>query len=576
MGGLGPDLAAAAERTSPILVGIDIGGTFTDAVAVRAGSVVASAKTPTEPQDLKHSLLSALDSVLTEVRADAVARISLSTTLITNLLAQGDVPPVALLLIPGPGRDPATYRLGHPHWVVDGAIDFRGREIAPLNRAATLAALREIHAVGYRHLAVVGKFSPRNPSQEARVVEWAHEVDGEWQTCAGHTVSGQLNFPRRAAAAALTLCVADPYRAFFDQLRDAFRARRLRCPIVILKADGGTLPLEQAERRPIESIFSGPVASTMGVLAQRPQGSTSVVVDVGGTTTDLALILDGEPLFSSRGGRLDGIYLPTRAFAVRSLPVGGDSTVVIQNGEIALAQTRLGIAACLGGPAPTLTDALCLQGRALLGDAARAHAALAQVGVQASLDAESVASQIVQQALARIEAGIADMFDAWRREQVYRIWELKQRGERKPDVIVGVGAAAGPLVPALADRLHARVLIPPYAPVANALGAAVARTTFTTTLHIDTERRRLHIVEEGLTEELPETSCSLDDAIQIARGWAERRGTALGIANPLADCEVVLAEQFNIVDGWFTVGRILDVQLERRCGLIGEWRLGTL
>jgi len=104
-------------------------------------------------------------------------------------------------------------------------------------------------------------------------------------------VSGQLNFPRRAAAAALTLAIEEPYRAFCEQLRTAFAARGLRCPIVVLKADGGTLPLAAARRDPIQSVFSGPVASAMGALAQRPPGDTSVVVDVGGTTTDLALIL---------------------------------------------------------------------------------------------------------------------------------------------------------------------------------------------------------------------------------------------------------------------------------------------
>jgi N-methylhydantoinase A len=70
---------------------------------------------------------------------------------------------------------------------------------------------------------------------------------------------------------------------------------------------------------------------------------------------------------------------------------------------------------------------------------------------------------------------------------------------------------------------------------------------------------------------LPGGDYTLGEAQRIAREWAERRGKALGIADPLADCEVVLAEQFNVVDGWHTVGRIFDVRLERRCGLVAEW-----
>jgi N-methylhydantoinase A/oxoprolinase/acetone carboxylase beta subunit len=309
----------------------------------------------------------------------------------------------------------------------------------------------------------------------------------------------------------------------------------------------------------------------MGVLALRPEGSTSVVVDVGGTTTDLALILDGEPLFSSRGAAFDGVGLPTRAFAVRSLPVGGDSTVLADGGRIELSGARAGIAACLGGPAPTLTDALRVLGRTKMGDLSLARASLDEIASATGISAPEIAAQVVEHALSRIEHGISQMFRTWQRDQVYRIWQLKQRGDRHPDVIVGVGAAAESLVPALAERLDARVWIPPYAPVANALGAALARTTFAVTVHVDTERQRLDVAEEGVSVPLPPGRYGLRDVRRIAREWAVRRGEALGIADPLSDCEEVLAEQYNVVDGWSTIGRIFDLRLERRCGLVKEW-----
>ncbi len=567
--GADPEQDGAILSSPTTLIGIDVGGTFTDAVAVCCGTVIAIAKVPTETDNLARSLLAALDGVLAGISSAQVARVSLSTTWITNLLAQGLAPVVPTLLIPGPGRDPSTYPLPGPSWTVGGAIDFRGRETMPLDQDEVIVVLERIRASGYRHLAIAGKFSPRNPGHEDRVLDWAQQLDPTWRLRAGHTVSGQLNLPRRAAATALTLAIEEPFRAFFAQLQRAFEARELACPLVILKADGGTLPLDAALREPIQSIFSGPAASTMGVLAQRPQGGTSVVVDVGGTTTDLALILDGEPLFSSHGASLDGIYLPTRAFAVRSLPLGGDSAVAVQGGVPTLLITRAGIAACLGGPQPTLTDVLRLLGWTALGDLNRARAALAQVADAVGLSVDQIAAQIVEQALSRLEKGIAEMFLAWRRERVYRIWELKQREERRPDVVVGVGAAAEPLVPALAERLKAHVLIPPYASVTNALGAALARTTFTTTVHVDTGRHHFEVVEEGIVGTLPLARFTLEDARRMAREWMVRRGRALGVADPLADCEEVLAEQFNIVEDWSTVGSIFDVRLERRCGLVG-------
>jgi len=197
---------------------------------------------------------------------------------------------------------------------------------------------------------------------------------------------------------------------------------------------------------------------------------------------------------------------------------------------------------------------------------------LGDIGSQVGLNAGQVADCVIEQALSRIETGIAHMFRTWQREQVYRIWELKDRETRKPDVIVGVGAAAAPIVPSLAERLDAQAVIPPYASVANALGAAVARTTFTTTLHLDTERHRLEVAEQGISQELDKGSYTLADAKSLAREWAARHARTLGIDDSLADCKVVLAEQYNIVDGWSTVGKILDVRLERRCGLIDAWK----
>lgn len=549
-----------------VLLGIDVGGTYTDAVAVRGGEVIATFKAPTAPDDAAHSLLAALDAVLSGISPQSVSRVSLSTTLITNLLAQGQAPEVALLLLPGPGIDPATYHLPGRVWTIGGAIDFRGREIEAVDRRGLDATLQEIYFSDYEHLAVVGKFSPRNPGHEQLVANMARQVKPSWRVLEGHCVAGQLNFPRRAAATALTLAVDAAYAAFFKQIQTALNRRGLLCPTVILKADGGTLPLDAAQSAPLESIFSGPAASVMGALALRPAAATSVVVDVGGTTTDLALILDGTPLFASRGATLEGFGLPIRAFAVRSLPLGGDSPLALREGRPTLLPLRAGKAACLGGPAPTLTDALRVLGQTQLGSLELAHASLATLG-----DPLSVAQAVTDLALARVEAAIVEMFAAWRQEPVYRLWELRQREVRRPDVLVGIGAAAEALVPALAERLDVRVLIPPYAGVANALGAALARTTYTLSLHADTERNRLEIAESGVLEPLPEGRMTLERVRALARERFVQRGRQLGVADPQSGLEEVLAEQFNVIQGWQTVGRIFDVRLERRCGLSATW-----
>jgi N-methylhydantoinase A len=585
-------------------IGVDVGGTYTDAVIVRlapgaGGEIVATAKTPTLPGALGESVLMALDDVLRSVPAaaqpGATQRLSLSTTLITNLMAQGKLPEVALLLIPGPGLDPLQVPLPGRRWIVPGAIDFRGRERQPLDVGAVREAGAAITAAGLRHLAIVGKFSPRNPAQElaaaaaVTVGQGASEQGAPWRIMCGHTVSGRLNFLRRAAATAFTLAIDLPFRDFYRQMRAALTARGLRCPLVVLKADGGTLPLEAVEKAPLESLFSGPAASAMGALALSAPDATAVVVDVGGTTTDLALILDGHPLMASQGAVLNGYPLPVRALIARSLPVGGDSTVVAASGlngapvgpavaphmaTVSLLPTRAGPAACLGGPAPTLTDALRLLGYTRMGDRELARAALAPLG-----DPETVARAVVDHVLARIEAGIDDVFTVWEREPVYRLWEVRRRGLQqaagagRPDTLLALGAGAPPLGAALRARLGMHVVHPPHGEVANALGAALARTTFTTTLKVDTEEGRLELVETGHIERLSARDVTLAQVRAWAREWMDRRAIDLGA--DAAEAEEVLAEQFNRVEGWRTVGKLFDVRLTLSPALLSGWR-GTV
>ena len=150
-------------------------------------------------------------------------------------------------------------------------------------------------------VAIVGKFSQRNNAHELGVEKIFGEVCPGLDMAVGHRVSGRLNFPRRAATTILTLATKDRFRDFAGEMEQSLRQRNIKAPIFLLKADGGTLLLERSIETPVETIFSGPAASTMGVVALAPKGHTAVVVDIGGTTTDLALILNGRPLLSKPG-----------------------------------------------------------------------------------------------------------------------------------------------------------------------------------------------------------------------------------------------------------------------------------
>ena len=352
-----------------MLVGIDVGGTTTDAAIVENGKVVRKAYVPTNHDDLLGCLLSALDELTTDVETKRIERVVLSTTLITNMIAEGKTDPVALLLIPGPGTNPKDYNLGQNVWILDGAIDFRGREIDKLNPSQIKDAGSDVAAKGFRRVAIVGKFGQRNHAHELKAGEIISIAVPGAQVELGHKVSGQLNFPRRAATTMLTVATKDKYKEFSTQIDKALKERKINAPVYILKADGGTLPLDKSVEMPVETIFSGPAASIMGVMALTPPGQTSVVVDIGGTTTDLALILSGKPLLSSIGAKVENLLTHIRAFAVKSVAIGGDSVVSIANECIAVGPHRDGPALCMGGPGPTPTDAMRVLGMSSIGDA---------------------------------------------------------------------------------------------------------------------------------------------------------------------------------------------------------------
>ena len=372
----------------------------------------------------------------------------------------------------------------------------------------------------------------------------------------------------------LTLATQDKFRDFYDQLSTALSQHGIDAPLYILKADGGTLPFEQAVRRPVETIFSGPAASTLGVLALTPAGQTSVVLDVGGTTTDLALILSGRPLLASRGARIEQRLTQVRAFSTKSVALGGDSMLRVDNGNLQILPRRAGPAYCLGGPEPTPTDAMRYSGLTDIGDAQRASEAMKQLGGTLDLPPDKAASLVLDQMVKRITGEIQAMFLAWEEEPAYRIWELLQKQKVRPQNIVGIGGSAPAILPLLGQATGCRTLAPEHHEVANAIGAALARVTLRLTFHFDTERNYYFIEETGLQEKLSGQLSSLADAEQFSISSIKQAGEQLGIA-PLAEPELVYSEMFNMVWGWQTIGRLYDVCVQFPPGIQENWTEGA-
>ncbi|RXA16313.1 hydantoinase/oxoprolinase family protein [Methanosarcina sp. MSH10X1] len=565
-----------------MLIGIDVGGTTTDAVLIRNGEVCSAAKVSTEPGKLLDSLLEALDAISKDVPPEQLERVVFSTTVITNLIAEGKTDRVALVLIPGPGINPESYSFPDSFYL-KGAMDYRGREIQPLDETEIRKTVDLIRESGFARAAIISKFGQRNPSHELEIGEIFREIYPGCKLELGHTVSGKLNFPRRIATAMLASATRERYQEFVEKIRKALEERKIRAPVFILKADGGTLPVEKSIEFPVETIFSGPAASMIGALALTPQGQTSVVVDIGGTTTDLALILSGKPLLASKGAKLGGFLTHVRAFAVRSIAVGGDSVVRVRKTDtgkklITVGPDRAGPAYSMGGEETTPTDALNVLGLIKVGDPERASEAIKATASCLGKSETETASLIVEKAAQTIADAVNEMFLEWEQEPAYRIWEVLQEKKARPQNVVGIGGGAKGLIDGIAKKLDARPVIPEYAEVGNAIGAAVARPTLTLNLHIDTEQKIYSVAEEGEIVSLSAANLGnfnkirLEEAETLASKLLRERAENFGISEYAGEAEIVNSEVFNVVNGWYTSGRLFDVDMQIPAGLIPAWK----
>ena len=552
-------------------LGVDVGGTYTDAVLLEKNQIRASAKAPSG-KNLLGSILEAIDKVLQGVDPSRLKRIVFSTTMITNLIAERKYDPVALLLIPGPGLNHTHYQFNTFTRILNGSIDYRGRETVSLKKQELEAALDEVAVQGFKKVGVIGKFSPRNTAHERSLALMINERHPDWEVELGHLAGGQLNFPRRVVTTYLTAATREAFHRFLNLVRQALEERQITAEVLLLKADGGTLPLEYSEKMPVETIFSGPAASTLGALALTSPGETAVVADIGGTTTDLALILDGQPLLSAKGARIEGHLTQVRTLAVKSVPVGGDSVLERVGQEIIIQGKRMGPAYCMGGPVPTPTDALRVLGLTTLGDQDRASEAMAMLGEKAgSCD---IAGRIVNMVVDSISSQINNMFHEWEQEPAYRVWEVMQKKKVRPSAVVGVGGGAGGLVGRIAEKLGCRPIIPPHAAVANAIGAAVAKTTLQLSLRADTEQRSYLLHEEGSEGKIENKEFDEKQALDIVRERLIKLAAKYGLDVKPEQLEVTHHEVFNLVRDWHTKGRIIDITVQTPRGITGRIKAG--
>tara|TARA_R110002049_G_scaffold117332_2_gene270560 strand:+ start:148876 stop:150882 length:2007 start_codon:yes stop_codon:yes gene_type:complete len=315
-----------------LLLGVDTGGTYTDAVLIRDDEVVvASAKALTTRQDLAIGVGGAVGQVLAQsgVAPGEIAMASLSTTLATNALVEGQGGRVALIYIGFKARDLATHGLGDalkgdPCLLLSGGHDHTGTESVALDEAALIAFL-ETHKDDVSGFAVASQFATRNPAHELRAAELVGQITGR-PVSASHQLSAKLNGPKRALTAVLNARLIGMIDRLIGRAEAKLRELGIDAPMMVVRGDGALISSAQARQRPIETILSGPAASIVGAR-WLTQADLALVSDIGGTTTDVALLRDGRPAIDPAGARVGPYRTMVEAVAMRTSGLGGDSEV---------------------------------------------------------------------------------------------------------------------------------------------------------------------------------------------------------------------------------------------------------
>ena len=444
-----------------LILGIDTGGTYTDGVIIErdSGTVLHTAKALTTPDDLAQGIADCMRA-LRFAQWDQIGMVGLSTTLATNAIVEGHGCRVGLVLLGGrpEGEIPAQASVQ-----IDAHVNIRGGVTHPLHTQMIDSALQRLkgrcHAV-----AVSGYASVRNPEHELQVKERAVRLLGLPVVC-GHEMTGALGYYERTVTTVLNARLLPLIRSLLDDVQKVMRELGVRAPLMVVRGDGSMMYADYAADRPVETVLSGPAASVTG--ARFLSGcENGVVVDIGGTTTDIAGLRHGECTVSEEGAVLSGWRTRVRALEIFTFGLGGDSEIHISDkGEIRIGPRRVvplcRTAIVKGKAGLTPTDILHASGAyrewAAQKSIRRIHEVADCLSVTSEQMIEKLYCAVVGQIVKYCRLGAA---------------ALGGGGTAK---LIGVGAPANSWLTAAAAQLKVPCIVPPHADVANAVGAAVGQ-----------------------------------------------------------------------------------------------------
>ena len=483
-------------------IGIDVGGTHTDAVIIDRQQVVASTKVLTSA-NVRDGVVNALDEILGESGVDhaAIEAVMIGTTQFTNaVIERRELAPTAILRIALPSGelvppmidwpDDIGEALGRHTYMVHGGRTYDGFPIAPLSDEEIDAAIDDIERKGIRLIAVSGVFSPSDPTQEKQVAERLKARMPDARVTMSHRI-GRMGLLERENAALLNASLLPLADKVVDSFRSALADRNIDCPFYISQNDGTLMSAAFAAEFPALTFASGPTNSLRGA-SLLTQLDDAVVVDIGGTTSDIGVLQDGFPRQSNIAIEVGGVRTNFRMPDIQAIGLGGGSLVRDEGqtiGPQSVGYRLVEDGLVFGGNTLTTTDITVASGKADIGDASKVT----------GLDGE-----MVETAVRKIHAIIDNGID-----------QMKSSRDPVPVILVGGGAVLVSRSLDTASALHR----PEHSGVANAIGAANAQVGSETERIVSYRRiPRDQVISEmsgRLTEELIASGADAD-TIRIA------------------------------------------------------------
>ena len=331
------------------ILGVDTGGTYTDAVILEDEErVIAFSKALTTHSDLSLGIGLAIQKAIKKknTATEKISLVSLSTTLATNALVEGQGDRVALVMIGFQDSDLEKHSIfdalkGDPFLVIEGGHNYAGFEKSPLAKNKLSRWVSEIKGVSA--YAVCSQFAVRNPEHELEAAEIIRKLTDK-PVSLSHQISAKLNGPKRALTAVLNARLIALIDLLIIKAEHVIKSLGILAPLMVVRGDGALISAAQAREKPIETILSGPAASIVG--ARWLTGETEAIIsDIGGTTTDIAVLMGGKPAIDPRGASVGPYRTMVEAVAMYTFGLGGDSEVKLGleglGGDISLGPKRV-------------------------------------------------------------------------------------------------------------------------------------------------------------------------------------------------------------------------------------------